>query len=78
MPIDGKIDCFGDICPVPLIKLERALKTMVPGDSVTLVTDHSCVPESVMDRFESEHIFVDSDEVMNGVWEITVTKRLLD
>jgi len=78
MPIDGKIDCFGDICPVPLIKLERALKTMVPGDSVILVTDHSCVPESVADRFGSAHILVDSDEVMNGVWEITVTKRLLD
>lgn len=74
MPIDGKIDCFGDICPVPLIKLERALKTMNPGESVVLVTDHSCVPESVTDRFASALISVDSDEVMNGVWEITVTK----
>ena len=74
MPIDGKIDCFGDICPVPLIKLERALKNISLGDSVTLITDHSCVPESVMDRFGGEHLSIDSDEVMNGVWEITVTK----
>ncbi|SCZ79415.1 sulfurtransferase TusA family protein [Acidaminobacter hydrogenoformans] len=74
MPIDGKIDCFGDICPVPLIKLERALKNIGPGDSVTLVTDHSCVPESVMDKFGKQRLQIDSDEVMNGIWEITVTK----
>ena len=73
--MEGKIDCFGDICPVPLIKLERALKTIGPSGSVTLVTDHSCVPESIRDRFASPGLCIDSDEVMNGVWEITVTKR---
>ena len=38
------IDCFGDICPVPVIKIEKELKTIQPGDEFMLVTDHSCTP----------------------------------
>lgn len=75
MPIKDRLDCFGDICPVPILKLEKALKSLAPGESVTAVTDHSCVQESVIETFSKRNVFIDSCEVMNGVWEITVTKR---
>lgn len=67
MPIDGKIDCFGDICPVPLIKLERALKNTTPGDTVTLVTDHSCVPESIIDKFGKQCLHIETEEDRKSV-----------
>jgi len=71
-----KIDCFGDICPIPLLKLKNSLKTLGLGDSIMLVVDHSCVVESICDYYSSSHHQVIIDEVINGVWEITVTKSI--
>ncbi len=69
-----KIDCFGDICPVPLIKIIAEHQKMSMGESVMLVTDHSCSEESISDYFKDAKTTVESEEVMNGVWEIVVTK----
>lgn len=70
-----KIDCFGDICPIPLIKLQSQLKKISHGDSFLLVVDHSCVVESINDYYDNSRHFVEIDEVINGVWEIQVTKN---
>lgn len=69
-----KIDCLGDICPVPVMKLQREVKKMQSGDSVMLVTDHSCTVKTVREFCDTHKMAFDSDEVMNGVWEITVSK----
>ncbi len=69
-----KIDCFGDICPMPLMKIIKEYKKMSAGESVMAVTDHSCSEESINDYFKNKKAKVKSDEVMNGVWEIVVTK----
>lgn len=67
-----KIDCFGDICPVPIMKIEKQLKTLPDGEVLEVVTDHSCTVESVANKFKKYN--VESEEVMNGVWEIRITK----
>jgi TusA-related sulfurtransferase len=67
-----KIDCFGDICPVPIMKIEKQLKTLPDGEVLEVVTDHSCTVESVANKFKKYS--VESEEVMNGVWEIRITK----
>lgn len=69
-----KIDCFGDFCPVPLLKARNEVEHLSNGDSFMLVTDHSCVVESIGDHFNSSKFVLDIDEVINGVWEITITK----
>ncbi|MBI9014939.1 MAG: sulfurtransferase TusA family protein [Clostridiales bacterium] len=71
-----KIDCFGDICPIPLLKLQNSLKTLKSGHSIMLVVDHSCVVESISDYYNSSKHQVSIDEIINGVWEITVTKSV--
>lgn len=70
-----RIDCFGDICPVPLMKIQQALKAIKDGESFMLVADHSCVVESISEYYEDTQHLIHLDEVMNGVWEITVTKN---
>ena len=70
-----KINCFGDICPIPLLKLQNSLKPLNSGESVLLVVDHSCVVESISDYYIHSKYSVVMDEVINGVWEITVTKN---
>ncbi|AFA49015.1 sulfurtransferase TusA family protein [Acetobacterium woodii] len=66
------IDCLGDMCPIPVLKAKKELKNTQPGETIKIVTDHSCVLESLSSKFKKHHIT--SDEVINGVWEIFITK----
>ena len=70
----NKIDCFGDLCPLPVLKAEAQLKSIKSGESFMLITDHSCVVRSIEEKYGLKHINIKIDEVMNGVWEITFTK----
>lgn len=69
-----KIDCFGDICPIPLLKMQHEIKMLSPGESFEMVVDHSCVIESIQEALKKTNIQYEIDEVMNGVWEIIITK----
>ena len=66
------IDCFGDICPLPIIKIENKLKTLGEGEEFMLVTDHSCTLAAIKDKYAGKVTKI--DEVMNGVWEIYFKK----
>ncbi|MBN2900140.1 MAG: sulfurtransferase TusA family protein [Clostridia bacterium] len=71
----NKIDCFGDVCPIPLLKIQKTLKSIAVGESFMVVVDHSCVMESIDDYYKNSPHDIDIDEVLNGVWEIVITKR---
>ncbi len=67
-----KINCFGDICPVPILKINKELPKLHSGETLEVVSDHSCVVESIRDKFQSYNVTI--EEVMNGVWEILIVK----
>ncbi len=69
-----KIDCLGDICPIPIMKLSKNLKHIEDGEACMLITDHSCTLTSVTDFCKNHKLMLSADEVMNGVWEITINK----
>lgn len=69
------IDCFGEICPVPILKIEDQLKTIQLGDEFKLVTDHSCTIESIKEIYTKKGMIKKIEEVMNGVWEVIIVKR---
>lgn len=69
-----KLDCFGDICPIPILKMQHELDILENGESFQMVVDHSCVIESLKDHLKKTKFIYEVDEVMNGVWEITITK----
>lgn len=68
----NRIDCLGDMCPIPILKTRRELKKMKSGEVVKVVTDHSCVLEAVINHFKKYEI--SHEEVMNGIWEISIRK----
>ena len=68
------VDCFGDVCPLPVLKAENKLKEIGKGESFMLVTDHSCVVQSLQAKASLKKVIVSIDEVMNGVWEIVFKK----
>ncbi len=69
-----KVDCLGDICPVPIIKTKKELRKTKSGQSIMIVTDHSCTIEALADLFKHYNVKYETEEVINGVWEVTVTK----
>ncbi len=69
-----QINCLGDMCPIPVMKLKQCKDLKNSGDSVQLVTDHSCTVESISDLCAKEGLLIDITEPMNGIWELVITK----
>lgn len=67
-----EIDCLGEICPVPVMMLKRHQKAIQKGEKVMLVTDHSCAKVSITDYCRGSNLKCSIQEVINGVWEITI------
>jgi TusA-related sulfurtransferase len=68
------IDCFGDMCPLPILKIEKRLGEIEPGDEFLLVTDHSCTVESIKQKYSKRNVQFRIEEVLNGVWEVYMKK----
>lgn len=74
MSENKELDCFGEICPIPILMILKELENTKSGETVKMVSDHSCVVESVKHRLKREAVTIEIEEVINGVWEIYVTK----
>ncbi|MDF2892703.1 MAG: response regulator SirA [Clostridia bacterium] len=69
-----KIDCLGEYCPVPILRIKDQLKNTSKGEPFMVITDHSCVLQSIEDYCKKTKLKIIIDEVINGVWEITIVK----
>lgn len=69
-----KIDCLGDMCPIPVLKIGEFIDQINNGEEVLLVSDHSCTKNSIQDFARKNHFTCKTIEAINGVWEITLTK----
>lgn len=67
-----KIDCLGEMCPVPVLRLKSVIDFIRNGEEYMVITDHSCTIKNIEAFCKSQHLNYDMEEVMNGVWEITV------
>lgn len=70
-----KIDCLGEICPMPVIRLQKELSRIKKGEAVLVVTDHSCSYKSIEEFCYSHDLSLHSDEAIPGVWEILITSK---
>ncbi|PKM55738.1 MAG: sulfurtransferase TusA family protein [Firmicutes bacterium HGW-Firmicutes-5] len=69
-----KVNCFGDFCPIPLLKARKSFDQLAIGESFMLVSDHSCTVDSIEEYFAHRPCSISVDEPINGVYEITLTK----
>jgi TusA-related sulfurtransferase len=67
-----KLDCLGDMCPIPIMKLMQEESELAKGKQILLITDHSCVSESVKNYCKSHHFKVEILEPVNGIWEFYI------
>lgn len=70
-----KLNLLGEICPIPLLKLKKKLNLISTGYEFMIIIDHSCVFEEIKCFLISQNQNFHIDEVMNGIWEITITKN---
>lgn len=67
-----RIDCLGDMCPIPVMKLMQKEGELAGGKQILLITDHSCVSESVKNYCRLHHYKVNILEPVNGIWEFYI------
>ena len=67
-----RLDCLGDMCPLPLMKLMQYREQLERGEVVLVVTDHSCTCESLLGYCRKQGLPVSVAEPVSGVWEITI------
>ncbi|WP_035291047.1 sulfurtransferase TusA family protein [Clostridium sp. KNHs214] len=69
-----KLDCLSELCPVPLLRAMKELKTMGPGDILILSSDHSCVAIDIEKWATEKKYPVKLLELGAGEWEVYIQK----
>ena len=73
-PVVSTLDCRGLVCPVPVIKLSKAIKGVTPGTVIEmLATDPGSVPD--LEAFEKQtgHRVLERSEA-DGVYRFLVQR----
>ncbi|NLW10011.1 MAG: sulfurtransferase TusA family protein [Firmicutes bacterium] len=69
-----RLDCFGEACPVPLLKAQKKLADLKVGDLLIVEVDHSCAIKNVPEWARKEGHNVEIEEIGDGEWEIYIQK----
>lgn len=71
---DYRLDCMGEACPVPLLKVQKKMSALNIGDVLIVEIDHSCAMKNVPEWARKEGHNVDIEETGDGEWEIYIEK----
>lgn len=69
-----ELDCYGEACPVPLVKAQNKLKEMAVNDVLIVQIDHSCAMKNVPEWARKEGHNVEVEEIDDGEWEVIIEK----
>lgn len=70
----NKIDCIGELCPIPLLRAVQELKKMNPKDILVLHCDHSCVAIDIEKWAKKKDYPIQCIELSAGEWEVYIEK----
>lgn len=74
-----KIDAVGDVCPVPLLKVERAAMKMAPGDHLVVEVGQPRTVRNVIEWAGKNGFSAEIRESAPGLWQldlrVTVGRR---
>jgi len=68
------LECYGEACPVPLVKAQKKIKELDAGDVLIVQIDHSCAMKNIPEWARKDGHNVEIDEVEDGEWEIIIEK----
>ncbi len=70
-----RLDCIGEPCPLPLMKVEDKIKKLKSGEVLCVEVDHTCAMTNVPEWARKKGYKVEIEEVIFGEWEIKITKE---
>ena len=70
--INVKLNCMGEICPVPALKVQSVIKKLKPGEVIEVIVDHSCAVGNIIELLDGKLYRHVVTEVANGIWEIKI------
>ncbi len=66
------LDVRGELCPIPLIKTERAWERLEPGELLEIWVDYELSKERLLTKYRN---FIVVCEKYNNFWRIVLKKR---
>ncbi|SHI72476.1 TusA-related sulfurtransferase [Clostridium amylolyticum] len=69
-----ELDCLSEVCPIPLLKAMKELKTMKAGEILILHCDHSCVAIDIEKWASDKNYPIRLIESSGGEWEVYIQK----
>jgi len=69
-----KVDCTGEICPVPLVETRKALRKAKEGDIVEIVGTHPSSKKEIPMAVKALGLEVIDIQEKDGVWKIKIRR----
>ncbi|MCG0278706.1 MAG: sulfurtransferase TusA family protein [Thermanaeromonas sp.] len=71
-----RLNVYGEMCPLPIVRVKIKLKSLARGDFLIVESDHSCTTQALVDVVKKMGHRAEVKTVGNGLWEIHIEKRL--
>ncbi|MCD4670567.1 MAG: sulfurtransferase TusA family protein [Actinomycetia bacterium] len=68
------LECYGEACPIPLVKAQKKIEELAAGDILIVQIDHSCAMKNLPEWARKDGHNVEVDEVEDGEWEVIIEK----
>jgi tRNA 2-thiouridine synthesizing protein A len=69
-----KVDCMGEICPVPLVETRKALRKAEEGDIVEVIGTHPASKKEIPMAVKALGMKLIDVQEEDGVWKIRIRK----
>lgn len=71
---EKRLNILGEVCPIPLIRTQKELETLLPNDTLIVETDMGQTVRNILRWCENQGYCFEVDESDNGIWAISITK----
>jgi len=68
------LECYGEACPIPLVKAQKKIEELDAGDILIVQIDHSCAMKNLPEWARKDGHNVEVDEIDDGEWEVIIEK----
>ena len=69
-----KVDCTGEICPVPLVETRKALRKAKEGDIVEVIGTHPASKKEIPMAVKALGLELIGVQEEGGMWKIKIRK----
>ena len=71
-----ELDLVGEVCPVPLLKTEKAVDNLSQDKRLKIVTDHTQAVRNIMEFLDDRSREFAIEELEPGIWQIDVDSKM--